>query len=124
MASSDTLCACSLNTVLMSIIEWTQKRRMVVNRDPNKTEYILFGPSNESNTYIPSSVKLGSETINEVKETKVLGLLVDETLSYITHSKKPNQKMYGSCAKMCEDTNRNFGFYQRVITRISKTYFL
>ena len=123
-ASSDTQCASSLNTVLMSIIEWTEKWRMVVNCDPNKTEYISFGTSKDNNTHIPSSVKLGNKTINQVKETKVLGLHIDETLSYITHSKKINQKIYGSWAKMCEHTNRNFGFNQRVITQISKTYFL
>ena len=50
--------------------------------------------------------------------------MLDEKLSYISHSKKVNQKLSGSWVNMCEYTNRNYGFNQRVITQITKSYFL
>ena len=116
-------CVDSLNTVINSVQKWTRKWRMVVNCDVNKTEYILFG-SAENNTSIPEELELDRKRIKKVAETKVLGLQIDEDLSFISHAKKTNQKLYGHWAKMCEHTNRNYGFNQRVITQISSTYFL
>ena len=116
-------CIETLNTVTKSIQEWTQKWRMVVNCAPNKTEYVVFG-SPEGNHDIPDSIDLGQKDIKRVSATKVLGLLVDEKLSYIPHSKKVNNKLSGSWANMCKYTNKHYGFNQSVITQITKTYFL
>ena len=115
-------CVDSLKKVINSVQDWTQKWRMVVNCDVNKTEYILFGSEDISS--IPEELELGTKTIKKVAETKVLGLVIDEKLSFISHAKKTSQKLYGNWAKMCEHTNRNYGFNQRVITQISNTYFL
>ena len=117
-------CIASLHTVLESIQKWTETWRMIVNCDPNKTEYILFGSDKEVSQEIPASIRFGSKEIKKVHQTKVLGLIVDENLSFIPHSKKANQKICGSWANMCEFTNRNHGFNQRVISQITKTYFL
>ena len=117
-------CVNSLNGVLGSIEKWTNMWRMVVNCDPNKTEYILFGSVNEENPEIPNSIKFGNKEIKRVAQTKVLGLIIDEKLSYMPHSKKANQKICGTWANMCEYTNRNYGFNQRVICQITRTYFL
>ena len=97
---------------------------VVVNCAPNKTEYIVFGTAEANLQDIPDTIDLGQKVIKKVPETKVLGLLVDEKLSYIPHSKKVNQKISGSWANMCKYTNRNYGFNQRVITQITKSYFL
>ena len=43
---------------------------------------------------------------------------------HLQHGKKVNQKLYGYWANMCSYTNRNFGFNQRVITRITNSHFL
>ena len=107
-----------------SVQDWTSKWRMVVNCAPNKTEYIVFGTAEANLQDIPDSIDLGQKVIKKVPETKVLGLLVDEKLSYLPHSKKVNQKISGSWANMCKYTNRNYGFNQRVITQITKSYFL
>ena len=123
-ADSTNQCINSLKAVLESIQEWTMKWRMVVNCDPNKTEFIVFGSANGSVQDIPNSINLGSKEIRRVTTTKVLGLTLDENLSYEPHSRKINQKICGSWAQMCEYTNRNFGFNQRIITQITRTYFL
>ena len=117
-------CVESLNKVLGSIEKWTKMWRMVVNCDANKTEYILFRSITEDTQEVPNSVSFGNKSIKRVTQTKVLGLIIDEKLSYIPHSKKANQKICGSWANMCEFTNRNYGFNQRVICQITRTYFL
>ena len=123
-AVTNEICTTSLKIVLESIHKWTHKWRMVVNCNPNKTEYIVFGVAEGDIYNIPDSLRLGNKEIKKVNSTKVLGLLLDDKLSFIPHSKKVNQKLCGSWAKMCEHTNRNYGFNQRVITQITKTYFL
>ena len=123
-AQTNTECINSLKAILDSVEQWTQKWRMVVNCDPNKTEYIVFGLADKKTNNIPGTLKLGLKDIKQVTETKVLGLLVDDKLSFVPHSKKTNQKIYGSWANMCDHTNRNHGFNQKVITQISKSYFL
>ena len=67
---------------------------------------------------------MGNKNIKRVPQTKVLGLIIDEKLSYIPHSKKANQKICGSWANICEFTNRNYGFNHWVICQITRTYFL
>ena len=98
------------------------KWRMVVNCDPNKTEYIVFGTADSHE--IPQMINLGNKEIKRVTSTKVLGLTIDEKLSYVAHGRKVYQNICGSWVRMCEHTNRNHGFNQRVITQITKTYFL
>ena len=117
-------CTNSLQSVLGSILDWTNRWRMVVNCDVNKTEYIIFGKAKSNDQDIPNSLKLGNKEIKRVAVTKVLGLYLDEKLSYLQHSKKVNQKLFGYWANMCAYTNRNFGFNQRVITRITNSHFL
>ena len=123
-ADSTNQCLNSLKSVLDSIQEWTMKWRMVVNCDTNKTEFIVFGTADDNAPDIPNSINLGRKEIKRVTTTKVLGLTIDENLTYEPHSKKVNQKICGSWVSMCEHTNRNYGFNQRVITQITKTYFL
>ena len=123
-AESTIQCMSSLNSVIESVHDWTMKWRMVINCAPNKTEYIVFGTAEGNSQGIPNTINIGNKEVNKVSETKVLGLVVDEKLSYISHSKKVNQKLSGKWANMCEYTNRNYGFNQRVITQITKSYFL
>ena len=117
-------CIASLNSVTNSIHDWTSKWRMVVNCAPNKTEYIVFGTAERNPQDIPDTIKLGDKEVKRVQKTKVLGLLIDEKMSYIPHAKKVNDKLTESWANMCKYTNKNYGFNQSVITQIAKSYFL
>ena len=117
-------CVASLFSVTNSIHDWTRKWRMIVNCAPNKTEYIVFGTAEKNAKDIPETIRLGEKQIKRVQQTKVLGLLVDEKMSYIPHSKKVNNKLNGSWANMCKYTNKHYGFNQSVITQIAKSYFI
>ena len=121
---SSAQCVNLLNDVTKSIQNWTRQWRMLVNCAPNKTEYIVFNTADQNSQCIPELIDLGEKEIKQVSQTKVLGLLVDEKLTYIPHGKKVNQKICGSWADICKYTGIHYGFNQSVITQIAKSYFL
>lgn len=117
-------CVESLHQVMKSLDNWTRKWRMVVNCQPDKTEYICFGISDKNSQAMPNSVPLGNKVIKRVTQTKVLGLIVDEKLTYTPHSKNVYNKLAGKWVNMCKYSNKHWGFNQKVITQIAKTFFL
>ena len=66
------------------------------------------------------SFLLGSNKILFVKKTKVLGLIMDRKLTYIDHAEDINRKILGRWATICKYTNRNWGFRQHVIVRLTE----
>ena len=116
-------CIAALNLVTKSLYEWSNKWRMIINCDPNKTEYLCFG-SNETSNPIPESVKIGQKDIKRVSKTKVLGLTVDEKLTFMPHCEEVNKRLLGKWAEICKYCNTQWGFNQRVITRIIQTIFI
>ena len=115
-------CLTGLNSVISSLNRWTGRWRMVINCNKNKTEYICFGTA-EKNAEIPESIKIGDKTVNRVKQTKVLGLTIDEQLSYIPQSNEVNKNIMGKWARICQYSNIHWGFNQRVITQLINTLF-
>ena len=85
-ANNSHTCLEMLNQVLECIHLWTRRWRMKVNCNKNKTEIICFNTAERNKALIPDSFKLGDEVIYKVSETKVLGLKIDEELSYKPHS--------------------------------------
>ena len=117
-------CVETLQDVVNKLNEWTRKWRININCQPDKTEYICFGTADQRTDVIPDTVKMGSKEVKKVKETKVLGLIVDEDLKFVSHSKKVFNKISGKWVQICKYTNQHWGFNQKVITQIAKTFFL
>ena len=118
------LCVESLHQVMESLNNWSSKWRMVINCQKNKTEYLCFGKAKGDPEEIPTSVKLGEKDIKKVSETIVLGLVVDDKLSYIPHSQMIHSKLLGKWANICKYSNNQWGFNQRVIVQIARSLFL
>ena len=97
---------------------------MVINCQRDKTEYICFGTAERNNQVLPNSMKLGNKDIKQVTKTKVLGLIIDENLSYIPHSESVLNKMNGKWANVCKHINIHWGFTQRVVSQIARTFLL
>ena len=55
----------------------------------NKSTFILFGPDTKENM----EIRLGEETIPQVKCTKFLGIWIDQDLNWLTHFQKVNLKI-------------------------------
>ena len=113
-----------LNQVMGALNRWSRKWRMVINCQKNKTEYVCFSNAKRDQDVIPASVKLGEKDILKVTETKVLGLVVDDKLSYTPHSQMVQKKLLGKWANICKYSNNHWGFNQKVIVQIAKSLFL
>ena len=122
-ASSNQQCIDTLHLVTNYLHKWSKKWRMIINCDPNKTEYICFG-SDKTENPIPETIQLGDKTIKRVSQTKVLGLIMDENLSYIPHCEEIHKRLLGKWAQICQYSNSKWGFNQRVLTRIIQTIFI
>ena len=123
-APSSESCLEKFNLVLKSLQTWCEKWRMVVNCDTDKTEYICFGRAKNDLTPIPTKMALGSKTINQVEETKVLGLTIDSKLSFDSHAKNVYSNLVFRWSMICQHCNRNWGFNIKIMTRLLQTLFL
>ena len=124
--SADTTDECldQLQKVLDSLDEWAKKWRMVINCQPNKTEVVCFGTAENDKTLIPKEFVLGDQTINLVQKTKVLGIVIDENLLFLDHSKEMYNKLTIRWNMIKLYCNRNWGFTQKVLVQLIRTLFV
>ena len=109
-AKSSHHCLNILEHVLEHLLSWTKKWRMKVNCDRNKTEVICFNTAEKNRDIIPESFSYGMETIRRVQETTVLGLKIDQDLTYIPHSQNILKSLHHRWATLCKYSNRHWGF--------------
>ena len=117
------ICLENLMLIMQSLEWWCSRWRMIINCLPNKTEVVCYGTAEGDRSLVPSSFKLGSEEIRLVTQTKVLGLIMDENLDYKSHSDMVYKKLVFRWVTMCKYSNRNWGFNQAVVVRLTKTLF-
>ena len=117
-------CLITLQFALDKINEWAKKWRMVINCQPDKTEVICFSTAENDRNLIPVTFKLGESDIQLVHKTKVLGLVLDDKLNFQDHSKFVYKKLCHIWVKICEYSNRHWGFHVKTMLTILKTLFL
>ena len=114
----------TMNHVLMVMKNWCFKWRMVINCSPNKTQIICFHSAEGDKSLIPESFKLGQNKVKVVSKTKVLGVIIDQDLSYKAHSEYIYSRLLTKWVLVAKYSNKNWGFNQRVMTQLLKTIFL
>ena len=117
-------CLETMNEILRCLKVWTASWRMIINCQPNKTEMMCFSKTDGTNTQIPDRFQLGDKEIKLVSHTKVLGLIIDESLSFNLHSKSVYNKILGRWANICKYSNIHWGLCQRVMVQLMKTLFI
>ena len=117
-------CLDTLQHTLTTINQWTCKWRMVINCQPNKTEVIGFSTAENDSSLIPDTFQLGDSTIKRVSQTKVLGLTIDEKLTFTEHSKQVYLKLIKLWGMIGQHANRHWGFNKTTMIQIIKTLFL
>lgn len=117
-------CIQNIDIILNSLSTWTKKWRMKVNCDRNKTEFICFHTTENNKELIPKTFRLGDKVIHLVNQTKVLGLTIDEDLSYKAHSEEVLKSLNAKWATLCNYSNRHWGFNVKVMTSLIKALFL
>lgn len=121
---STQMCMETFEEVMILLHNWTRRWRMVINCQPNKTEFMCMGVGDGNTGAIPDRIKLGDKEIKQVAETKVLGLTMDKELSYTSHSNIVYKNIAGKWANICKYSNRHWGFNQHVIRQIASTFLL
>ena len=117
-------CIQNLNIALESLNNWSHKWRLKINCDKNKTEIICFNSAEGDKSLIPMSFKLGNKEIHRVNETKVLGVIIDEQLTFKSHSEMILKALLGRWATICRYANKHWGFKIHVMILLLKTLFL
>ena len=117
-------CLTRLQEVLNALNTWALKWRMKINCLPNKTEVMCFGTAENDRSLIPQEFKLGSQKIKLVKNTKVLGITIDEELTFTQHSQDVYKKLITRWNLIQIYCNRNWGFTQKVMVELTRTLFL
>ena len=123
VGESTAACLETLKLVLESAELWVKKNRLVINCQPNKTEVMCFSTAEKDKSLVPEKYQLGDQEIKLVKHTKVLGLVMDEDLNFIEHSKMVYNSLMQKWVTICRYSNRHWGFNQRIMVQLIKTFF-
>ena len=119
-----TACLATLQDALNTIHAWSKKWRLVINCQPDKTEVICFNTAEKDRSLLPNTFKLGDSDIRLVQSSKVLGLIIDENLNFQEHSKYVYKKLCHIWVKVCQYSNRHWGFNVNTMLTILRTLFL
>ena len=83
----------AINHDLANIKQWLSANELSLNL--LKTEYLLIGSRhNMNNLFHAPKVHVGDKPIKRVKETKALGVYIDEYLSWNKHIEKIRKKSH------------------------------
>lgn len=123
-AEDSQTCIATLQQVLISLQNWTKKWRMKLNCDKNKTEVIAFNTAERNKDLIPTQFSLGDKVIYRVSKTKVLGLTIDEDLTYEPHSAEVLKSLHAVWSTLCKYSSRHWGFTQKVMLQLVKSLFI
>ena len=122
-ATSTPQCISIMEEILCSVSKWTKKWRMVINCQKNKTEMVCFSTAENNCEIIPEKFSIEDKEIRVVSETKVLGLVIDNKLSYKPHSELVLKKLNWKWHQITTYCNRNTGLNQRVLVNLIRTLF-
>ena len=88
----------TLNNALPKILDWLRANRLSLNID--KTHYMIFSPTNKDTPKI--DITIDGNTINETKECKFLGIIVDHKLNWKSHIESTSKKVAKSVGILCK----------------------
>ena len=108
-----------------SLNTWCKKWRMVINCNKNKTEAIILKHNKKG--LMPTTISklsIGNKTIEYVKETKVLGLILDESLSFTRHATDKLKNCWYTWYNLTLNTTRTRGLNITSLTLLFKSIVL
>ena len=123
-AEDSPTCVAILKRIINCVHIWSQKWRMKINCDRNKTEIICFNSAEGNRDLIPKTFKLGNKEIHRVDETKVLGLIIDQDLTYKSHSQMVLKSLHDRWSSISRYSNKHWGFSMKVLLHLLKALFI
>jgi hypothetical protein len=98
---------------------WCAKWRLIVNCNKNKTECLIIRPRSrkssclttqaQSDNYCPTKLSISGKNIEYVRDTTVLGLVVDDNLAYTKHANQKIQQCWFAWYNISKNTTRYRG---------------
>ena len=128
MICADTMIEC--HTLMQLLCDhltiWCRANQLVLNLDINKTEAIILQTKNTQygTEELPPKLKLDQKEIQYVHQTKALGLIIDENLSFKTHAEEKLKSCNKAWGNLTKSTNRNHGLNVHSLTTLLKTIVL
>ena len=84
----------TVTSELQSFQEWIHANKLTINYDPQKSSYSIFKPRNKQ---LPcsykSSLHVGGQEIKYKENTKYLGMILDDQLTWEKHITEVNKKI-------------------------------
>ena len=107
------------------ITDWCLKWRLVVNCNRNKTEIIILSPiHNHKDAEDLPKVKIGSTDLEYVEKSKVLGITIDEHLTFSHHARAVLRNCWHAWHKVSDKTTRKRGLNTSSLSILFKTIVL
>ena len=84
----------TVTSELQSFQEWIHANKLTINYDPQKSSYSIFKPRNKQLPYsYKSSLHVGRQEIKYKENTKYLGMILDDQLTWEKHITEVNKKI-------------------------------
>ena len=102
---------------------WCDKWRLLINCEPNKTEIVIIKEKRNSSSLrnTVQKVSIGSNEIQYVQKSKVLGVTIDEDLSFEHHGKSVLRNCWNISNKISNESRRLQGINAASLTLLFKT---
>lgn len=81
-------------TKFSDLTKWFCENNLILNKDKTQT---VFFRSRQCNVSTPANIKINDTTIEVTQQAKILGLTLDEFLSWTTHINNLNSKLSSVC---------------------------
>ena len=126
IASSLPECLSNMQKFCDYIHSWFKLWRLVINCDPNKTEIIILRTQKSDqidHTVVPP-VHIGKKRLCYVAKSKVLGVTIDEDLSFVQHANLTVRYYWFAWFKISNNTSRKRVINTATLLLLFKTFIL
>ena len=106
-----------------ALYRWCCQWRLTINCNRNKTEAIVIRMKGVTDDVVDNLPKLmcGTKTIEYVRKSKVLGLIIDDNLSFQSHASSVLKRCWYDWYRVSKNTNRMRGLNTHSLTLIFKS---
>ena len=102
------------------LTSWCIKNKLAINCEVNKTEAIILKTKNLSSQIEPPELVINNQHIRYVKQTRVLGLIIDDELKFSQHADQKLKECNKKWGLLTKTTNRKHGLNVRSLTLLLK----
>ena len=113
-------CHTNMQEICVSLSNWCKKWRLIINCDKNKTEAIILKHSKTIRTPNVPQLMIGGKQVEYVKKTKVLGVILDEDLSFSHHATDKLKTCWFTWYNITLNTTRTRGLNIASLTLLFK----